>query len=36
MSGTFGLAMAQIASAFPTAGGLYHWGPYSETVSPVG
>ena len=26
MSGTFGLAMAQIASAFPTAGGLYHWG----------
>jgi amino acid transporter len=26
ISGTFGLAMAQIASAFPTAGGLYHWG----------
>ena len=26
MSGIFGLAMAQIASAFPTAGGLYHWG----------
>ncbi len=26
MSGMFGLAMAQIASAFPTAGGLYHWG----------
>ena len=25
-SGSFGLAMAQIASAFPTAGGLYHWG----------
>ncbi len=26
ISGMFGLAMAQIASAFPTAGGLYHWG----------
>jgi len=26
VSGSFGLAMAQIASAFPTAGGLYHWG----------
>ena len=26
MSAVFGLAMAQIASAFPTAGGLYHWG----------
>ncbi|HVO00397.1 MAG TPA: amino acid permease [Steroidobacteraceae bacterium] len=26
ISGSFGLAMAQIASAFPTAGGLYHWG----------
>ncbi len=26
ISGCFGLAMAQIASAFPTAGGLYHWG----------
>ena len=26
VSGVFGLAMAQIASAFPTAGGLYHWG----------
>ncbi|HUX74232.1 MAG TPA: amino acid permease [Steroidobacteraceae bacterium] len=26
ISGFFGLAMAQIASAFPTAGGLYHWG----------
>ena len=25
LSGAFGLAMAQIASAFPTAGGLYHW-----------
>ena len=25
MSGLFALAMAQIASAFPTAGGLYHW-----------
>lgn len=25
ISGVFGLAMAQIASAFPTAGGLYHW-----------
>ena len=26
ISGVFGVAMAQIASAFPTAGGLYHWG----------
>ena len=26
LSGVFGLTMAQIASAFPTAGGLYHWG----------
>jgi amino acid transporter len=26
ISGVFGIAMAQIASAFPTAGGLYHWG----------
>ena len=26
LSGVFGLAMAQIASAYPTAGGLYHWG----------
>jgi amino acid transporter len=26
VSGVFALAMAQIASAFPTAGGLYHWG----------
>jgi amino acid transporter len=26
ISAAFGLAMAQIASAFPTAGGLYHWG----------
>jgi amino acid transporter len=26
LSGFFGLAMAQIASAYPTAGGLYHWG----------
>jgi amino acid transporter len=26
ISGSFGVAMAQIASAFPTAGGLYHWG----------
>jgi amino acid transporter len=26
LSACFGLAMAQIASAFPTAGGLYHWG----------
>jgi amino acid transporter len=25
ISGMFALAMAQIASAFPTAGGLYHW-----------
>jgi amino acid transporter len=25
VSGVFALAMAQIASAFPTAGGLYHW-----------
>lgn len=26
ISAMFALAMAQIASAFPTAGGLYHWG----------
>ncbi len=26
ISAVFGLAMAQIASAYPTAGGLYHWG----------
>ena len=26
ISGCFALAMAQLASAFPTAGGLYHWG----------
>ncbi|MFO1400957.1 MAG: amino acid permease [Steroidobacteraceae bacterium] len=26
VSGVFGIAMAQIASAYPTAGGLYHWG----------
>ena len=26
LSGVFGVAMAQIASAYPTAGGLYHWG----------
>lgn len=26
VSGVFALAMAQIASAYPTAGGLYHWG----------
>ncbi len=26
ISGVFALAMAQIGSAFPTAGGLYHWG----------
>ena len=25
LSGMFALAMAQIASSFPTAGGLYHW-----------
>ncbi len=25
VSATFALAMAQIASAFPTAGGIYHW-----------
>jgi amino acid transporter len=25
VSGVFALSMAQIASAFPTAGGLYHW-----------
>ncbi|MGL4235133.1 amino acid permease [Tabrizicola sp.] len=25
LSGMFALAMAQVASAFPTAGGLYHW-----------
>jgi amino acid transporter len=26
ISGVFGLALAQIGSAYPTAGGLYHWG----------
>ncbi len=26
ISGVFALAMAQISSSFPTAGGLYHWG----------
>ena len=26
MSGFFALALAQISSSFPTAGGLYHWG----------
>jgi len=26
LSGMFALSMAQISSAFPTAGGLYHWG----------
>ena len=26
LSAVFGVAMAQIASAYPTAGGLYHWG----------
>jgi amino acid transporter len=26
ISGVFGVAMAQIASSYPTAGGLYHWG----------
>ena len=26
LSGLFALAMAQIGSAYPTAGGLYHWG----------
>ena len=26
ISGVFAIAMAQIASAYPTAGGLYHWG----------
>jgi amino acid transporter len=26
ISGVFALALAQIGSAFPTAGGLYHWG----------
>ena len=26
VSAVFALAMAQIASAYPTAGGLYHWG----------
>lgn len=26
MSGVFALCMAQIGSAYPTAGGLYHWG----------
>src|SRR3954447_14894693 len=26
VSAVFAVAMAQIASAYPTAGGLYHWG----------
>src|SRR6478609_8831133 len=26
VSGVFALAMSQISSAYPTAGGLYHWG----------
>lgn len=26
LSGVFALALAQISSAYPTAGGLYHWG----------
>ena len=26
ISGVFALSMAQISSAYPTAGGLYHWG----------
>ncbi len=26
ISGVFAMAMAQISSAYPTAGGLYHWG----------
>ena len=26
LSGMFALALAQISSAYPTAGGLYHWG----------
>ncbi len=26
LSGVFAIAIAQIASAYPTAGGLYHWG----------
>src|ERR1700710_1474148 len=26
ISGVFAVAMGQIASAYPTAGGLYHWG----------
>lgn len=26
VSGVFAIAMAQISSAYPTAGGLYHWG----------
>src|SRR5690349_7984299 len=26
ISGVFALALAQISSAYPTAGGLYHWG----------
>ncbi len=32
LSGMFALAMAQIASAFPTAGGLYHWGSILGTA----
>ncbi len=36
ISGVFALAMAQISSAYPTAGGLYHWGSILGTASRLG
>ena len=36
VSAVFGVAMAQIGSAYPTAGGLYHWGSISATALRVG
>ena len=32
ISGVFGLAMAQIASTYPTAGRLYHWGSSRQSI----
>ncbi len=36
ISGVFALGLAQIASSYPTAGGLYHWASILVTVSPAG
>jgi amino acid transporter len=36
VSGIFAVAMAQIASAYPTAGGLYQWARSSATAVPDG